>query len=260
MGHLDVISYPKGTKILCENQGILAVLLRVIRDLQIPGSSRSISENYIAGLFEATRGVRTSPRCTAAVGRIPARGSGSDREAAQTAGAGIARESLPDAMANDGARMVCNLTSANGFSLKGQVLRYERQRRWTVKEVLDQHGKSGGDLGIGPVIADAIAETVRAGKPEVMRVAAIISSPVSGVFEHHPIQGGANTRPARIGDPFFLNVGQAEDSFAQGECEFRANLENGEVVADKIAKRIGHLVVGGVRFKDNSLSAQNPLR
>jgi hypothetical protein len=48
MGQLDVIHYPEGTRILCENQGMLAVLLRVIRELQIPGISASISDNYIA--------------------------------------------------------------------------------------------------------------------------------------------------------------------------------------------------------------------
>ena len=48
MGQLDVIRYPEGTKILCENQGMLAVLLRVIRELQIPGISTAISDGYIA--------------------------------------------------------------------------------------------------------------------------------------------------------------------------------------------------------------------
>jgi len=48
IGQLDVIQYPEGTRILCENQGILAVLLRVIRELQIPEISASISESYIA--------------------------------------------------------------------------------------------------------------------------------------------------------------------------------------------------------------------
>lgn len=55
IGQLDVISYPKGTKILCENQGVLAVLLRVIRELQIPGLSASISEAYIARAEEGYR-------------------------------------------------------------------------------------------------------------------------------------------------------------------------------------------------------------
>lgn len=49
MGQLDVIRYPNGTKILCENQGVLAVLLRVIRELHIPGISSTISDDYIAG-------------------------------------------------------------------------------------------------------------------------------------------------------------------------------------------------------------------
>ena len=40
MGQLDVINYPEGTSILCENQGMLAVLLRVIRELQYPGIER----------------------------------------------------------------------------------------------------------------------------------------------------------------------------------------------------------------------------
>ncbi len=48
MGQLDVIQYPEGTSILCENQGMLAVLLRVIRELKIPELSATISENYIA--------------------------------------------------------------------------------------------------------------------------------------------------------------------------------------------------------------------
>lgn len=55
MGQLDVIRYPEGTSILCENQGMLAVLLRVIRELRIPGLSASISENYIANAEEAYR-------------------------------------------------------------------------------------------------------------------------------------------------------------------------------------------------------------
>jgi hypothetical protein len=47
MGQLDVISYPEGTVDLCENQGILAVTLRVIKQLEIPGVSESISNDYI---------------------------------------------------------------------------------------------------------------------------------------------------------------------------------------------------------------------
>jgi len=55
VGQLDIIQYPEGTNILCENQGILAVLLRVIRELEIPGVSASISENYIAKAEEEYR-------------------------------------------------------------------------------------------------------------------------------------------------------------------------------------------------------------
>ena len=56
MGQLDVIQYPDGTSILCENQGMLAVLLRVIRELEIPELSATISENYIA---KAEKGYRS---------------------------------------------------------------------------------------------------------------------------------------------------------------------------------------------------------
>jgi len=56
MGQLDVIHYPEGTSILCENQGILAVLLRVIRELEIPELSASISEAYMA---KAEQGYRS---------------------------------------------------------------------------------------------------------------------------------------------------------------------------------------------------------
>jgi hypothetical protein len=55
MGQLDVIHYPEGTRILCENQGMLAVMLRVIRELQIPELSASISESYIARAEEEYR-------------------------------------------------------------------------------------------------------------------------------------------------------------------------------------------------------------
>ena len=55
VGQLDVIQYPEGTRILCENQGILAVLLRVIRELRIPEVSASISESYIAKAEQAYR-------------------------------------------------------------------------------------------------------------------------------------------------------------------------------------------------------------
>jgi len=55
MGQLDVIHYPQGTSILCENQGMLAVLLRVIRELEIPQLSATIAENYIAKAEEVYR-------------------------------------------------------------------------------------------------------------------------------------------------------------------------------------------------------------
>ena len=48
MGQLDVIDYPEGTSELCENQGMFAVTLRVIKELKIPGVSEKISEDYIA--------------------------------------------------------------------------------------------------------------------------------------------------------------------------------------------------------------------
>lgn len=48
MGQLDVIRYPQGTSDICENQGMLAVTLRVIKELQIPGLSESIPETYIS--------------------------------------------------------------------------------------------------------------------------------------------------------------------------------------------------------------------
>lgn len=48
MGQLDIIRYPEGTSTICENQGILAVTLRAIKELQIPGLSETISEEYIA--------------------------------------------------------------------------------------------------------------------------------------------------------------------------------------------------------------------
>ena len=46
MGQLDVIRYPEGTSTICENQGMLAVTLRTIRELQIPGVSETLSEEY----------------------------------------------------------------------------------------------------------------------------------------------------------------------------------------------------------------------
>lgn len=55
MGQLDVIHYPEGTSILCENQGMLAVLLRTIRELEIPQLSATISESYIAKAEEGYR-------------------------------------------------------------------------------------------------------------------------------------------------------------------------------------------------------------
>jgi hypothetical protein len=55
IGQLDVIHYPEGTRILCENQGMLAVLLRVIRELQIPDVSASISASYIEKAEEEYR-------------------------------------------------------------------------------------------------------------------------------------------------------------------------------------------------------------
>jgi hypothetical protein len=47
MGQLDVIRYPEGTSAICENQGMLAVTLRAIKALQIPGVSETLSEEHL---------------------------------------------------------------------------------------------------------------------------------------------------------------------------------------------------------------------
>lgn len=51
MGQLDIVAYPDGTSIICQNQGLLAVLLSVIRALEIPGVSDTVSDQHI-GLAE----------------------------------------------------------------------------------------------------------------------------------------------------------------------------------------------------------------
>ena len=56
MGQLDVIRYPEGTSTICENQGMLAVTLRTIRDLQIPSVSETLTEEYIGRAESLYRG------------------------------------------------------------------------------------------------------------------------------------------------------------------------------------------------------------
>jgi hypothetical protein len=55
MGQLDVIRYPQGTSIICENQGVWAVLLRTIRELRIEGLSGTIGDDYLGKAEEAYR-------------------------------------------------------------------------------------------------------------------------------------------------------------------------------------------------------------
>jgi hypothetical protein len=55
MGQLDVIRYPEGTSVICENQGMLAVTARVIQELQIPEVSETISEEYLGKAEEFYR-------------------------------------------------------------------------------------------------------------------------------------------------------------------------------------------------------------
>jgi hypothetical protein len=55
MGQLDVIDYSKGTSEICENQGMFAITLRVIKELRIPGVSNQISEDYIGKAETAYR-------------------------------------------------------------------------------------------------------------------------------------------------------------------------------------------------------------
>jgi hypothetical protein len=47
MGQLDIVSYPEGTTTICQNQGLLAVTLRVIRELNISGISESLTDAHI---------------------------------------------------------------------------------------------------------------------------------------------------------------------------------------------------------------------
>ncbi|MGA8100521.1 MAG: hypothetical protein WB869_00110 [Candidatus Acidiferrales bacterium] len=53
LGQLDVIRYPEGTSVICENQGVLAVTLRVISELHIPGIS--ISDEHLRRAEELYR-------------------------------------------------------------------------------------------------------------------------------------------------------------------------------------------------------------
>lgn len=76
MGQLDIISYPQGTSAICENQGLLAVFLRVIRELQIPGVSAAISddrirkaeENYRSYYDPVNKYVRATREVSGAIG------------------------------------------------------------------------------------------------------------------------------------------------------------------------------------------------
>lgn len=76
MGQLDIISYPQGTSTICENQGLLAVILRVIRELQIPEVSATISdehirkaeENYRSYYYPANKFVRSTRDVSDAIG------------------------------------------------------------------------------------------------------------------------------------------------------------------------------------------------
>lgn len=62
MGQLDVISYPQGTSSICENQGLFAVTLRAIKELQIAEVSGAISEDYIQKAEAAYRSYYDSAR------------------------------------------------------------------------------------------------------------------------------------------------------------------------------------------------------
>jgi hypothetical protein len=55
MGQMDVVDFPQGTSDICENQGVLAVTLRVIKELKIRGISDGISDEYIAKTEELYR-------------------------------------------------------------------------------------------------------------------------------------------------------------------------------------------------------------
>ena len=48
MGQLDIVAYPEGVSTLCQNQGLLAVTLRCIQELMIPGLSESLKREHIA--------------------------------------------------------------------------------------------------------------------------------------------------------------------------------------------------------------------
>jgi hypothetical protein len=55
MGQLDVVDYPQGTSDIAENQGMLAVTLRTIKELAIPVLSARISEDYLQKVEQTYR-------------------------------------------------------------------------------------------------------------------------------------------------------------------------------------------------------------
>jgi hypothetical protein len=55
MGQLDIVSYPEGTSSICQNQGLLAVTLRVIRELGLSGISDAISDALLTSAEDQYR-------------------------------------------------------------------------------------------------------------------------------------------------------------------------------------------------------------
>ncbi|TAM80271.1 MAG: hypothetical protein EPN47_16055 [Acidobacteria bacterium] len=55
VGQLDVFDFPQGATDICENQGMLAVMLRTVKDLEVPGISSRVSDSYLEKVEENYR-------------------------------------------------------------------------------------------------------------------------------------------------------------------------------------------------------------
>ena len=129
--------------------------------------------------------------------------------------------------------------------------------RWALNE-RDQRLAGRCDLGHIPVIADAIAEAVL--QVEALRVrVGVVGLPVARLAlhrcQHHLLQ-----RQGRRHVELALDVGQCPECLAQRKRDARSHFEDREVIAHQRREGRRRLIVGGVRFIDQTRLTFNALR
>src|SRR6516225_1758429 len=130
-----------------------------------------------------------------------------------------------------------------------QILADQCGRRRIAGEVAEHRLLCADNLGLGPIVTDALAQAVLQLVIERGAAAVVIFPPVARLGLHARDRETAEAGSHRRRNPFAFDRVKTPERLAQRKCESRPDLEDREMIAHQRRERGARLIVGGMGFE-----------